>query len=180
MAKENQVPQSNEPSTQAVENAPQFIDASNLLQLAIDAVSQNPKEAIPLTLKFYDRKVDGQSCIWPSFGCYRDFRVNINRKQMEKLFDFIVTGKAEQIFPLPDDEMANATEEDLATVPNIREEMLTKVINTGAYGRIKVLPFKGNDNHIEVETKMFGARLLFWIAKDSEVAQLMRKKHMIL
>lgn len=185
-------------ASQATEK-PEFVNAEQMAQQVINSSAQQVEvmnfasnEALvqnyintytgkgsKLALSVYNREYDAKSFIYADFMGYHNMRLSINGLQYEKLLNYCLTDKKEQIFPLSEEDRENATEEQLAPVANIREKLLTDCINK-AYRHVKVLLFKSNETHYQVHANLKGALITFWVAKDSEVVNLMRQKHLVL
>lgn len=160
------------PSAQQLENT------SNLFQEAINSLGK--ENAIPMKWSFFNNQETGKSKVYVTIGRYMPIAADANKLQLEKLWEVALTGLPQQVFPLSEEDMNKASEEDLQIVEDCRKVMLEKVINSGSYMKMRVYPYLQNPNYLDIRVNLLGAQLRFYINKHDEMAAMLRKGHHIL
>lgn len=167
------------PSAQLAENAVSF-DGAEFTQRVINMVSLEGK-ILPSTISYYNTW-DGRSKIYFTANCYAPVAVEVNKLQVDKLINWALTGIAQQVFPLTEEEIQKAAPEDLEPVEDVRAYALERTLSLyhRAGGWIRVYPYTDPSKiDLRIKCKFSGVILKFYIDKDSAMADMLRSKHLI-
>lgn len=158
----------------------------DLIQRAINSGSLSESDRVKLHISFYNDQKTGLSKIYIFFGIYAPMVVELNNLQRKLLLDYAKDGQPRQIFPLPQEVVDSASEEELKPVENIRIGVLEEIVNSIGekkrkdYCRIKVYPYNKDITKIDLRIRTPYATLNFYVDRREEVVQQLRQKHMIL